>query len=151
MQLIDYIILYDKYFDLNNLILTEIVLKLGNKESRVNKIYFARFIVIAINHLVREVVLDRRGDKLYCWTQRKRVFQDLVRINMNSSIELSYPPLVQVFISTLSYSQPQSALPSAGMEGCNPTSSYPSSKTLQNQIQINHLISLSKDMVLQKP
>ena len=117
MQLIAYNILYDKYFDLSNLILTKIVLKLGNKESRVNKIYFFRFIMIAINHLVREIVLDREGDKLYCWTRSKRVFQDLVRISRNSSIELTYPPLVQVFIITLSSSQSQSALPLAAMDG----------------------------------
>ena len=104
-------------FDLSNLILTEIVLKLGNKESRANKIYFARFIMIAINHLVVKVILDREDDKLNCWTQSKRVFQDLVRINRNSSIELTYPPLVQVYISTLSSSQSQTALPSTAMEG----------------------------------
>ena len=119
MQLIAYSVLYDKYFDLSKLILTEIVLKLGNKESRVNKIYFARFIMIVINHLVREVVLDREGDKLNCWTQRKRVFQDLVRINKNSGIELAYPPLLQVYISTLSSYQSQSSLPSTAMEGDN--------------------------------
>ena len=117
MQLIPYNMLYDKYFDLSNLILTEIGLKLGKKESRENKIYFARFIMIAINHLVGEVVLDRVEDKLNCWTQSNRVFQDLVRIDRNSSIELTYPPLVQVFISTISSSQSQSALPSTTMEG----------------------------------
>ena len=53
MQLTVYSVLYDKYFDLSKLILTEIELKLGNKESRVNKIYFARFIMITINHLVQ--------------------------------------------------------------------------------------------------
>ena len=117
MQLIAYSILYDKYFDLSNLILTEIVLKLENKESRTNKIYFARFSMIAIKHLVGKVILDREDDKLNCWTQSKRVFQDLVRINRNSSIELTYPPLVQVYISTLSSSQSQTALPSTAMEG----------------------------------
>ena len=116
MQLIAYNILYDKYFDLRNLILTEIVLKLGNKESRVNRIYFARFIMMCINHLVKEVVLDRQEDKLNCWTQSKRVFQDLVRINRNSDIELAYPPAVQVYISTLTTSQPSKSLPSAAME-----------------------------------
>ena len=133
MQLIAYSILYDKYFDLSNLILTEIVLKLGNKESRTNKIYFSRFIMLAINHLVGEVILDREDDKLNCWTQSKRVFQDLVRINRNSSIELTYPPLVQVFISTLSTSsQSQNALPSAAMEGAiqhPPTQAAKPSKT----------------------
>ena len=68
MQLIAYSLLYDKYFDLSRVILTEIGSKLGNKESRANKIYFARFIMITINHLVKEVVLDRKEDKLNCWT-----------------------------------------------------------------------------------
>ena len=40
-----------------------------------------------------------------------------MRINRNSRIELTYPQLVQVFISTLSSSQSQSDLPSAAMEG----------------------------------
>ena len=66
MQLIAYSVLYDKYFDLIKLILTEIGLKLKNKESRVNKIYFSRFIMITINHLFQEVVLDREDDKLNC-------------------------------------------------------------------------------------
>ena len=117
MQLIAYIILYDKYFDLSNLILTEIALQLGNKESRVNRIYFARFIMMCINHLVKEVVLDRQEDKLNYWTQSKRVFQDLVRINRNSDIELAYPPVVQVYISTLTTSQHSNSLPSVAMEG----------------------------------
>ena len=117
MQLIAYSVLYDKYSDLSKIILTEIGSKLGNKESRVNKIYFARFIMITINHLVREVVLDRENDKLNCWTQSKRVFQDIVRINMNSGIELAYPPFVQVYISTPSYSISPNFLPSSAMEG----------------------------------
>ena len=45
------------------------------------------------------------------------MFQDLVRINRNSSIHLTYPPLVQVYISTISSSQSQTTLPSAAMEG----------------------------------
>ena len=117
MQLIVYSVLYDKYFDLSKIILTEIGSKVGNKESRVNKIYFARFIMITINHLVGEVVLDRENDKLNYWTQSKRVFQDLVRINRNSGIELAYPPFVQVYISTLSSSISPNSLPSTTMEG----------------------------------
>ena len=117
MQLIAYSVLYDKYFDLSKLILTEIGLKLGNKESRVNKFCFARFIMITINHLVTEVVLDREDDKLNCWTQSKRVFQDLVWINRNSCIELAYTPFFQVYISTLSCSNSPNSLPSSAMEG----------------------------------
>ena len=74
MQLIAYSVLYDKYFDLIKIVLTEIGSKLGNKGFRANKIYFSRFIMITINHLVREVVLDRANDKLNYWTQSKRVF-----------------------------------------------------------------------------
>ena len=57
--------------NLSNLILTKIVLKLGNKESRTNKIYFARFIMLAINHLVGEVTLDREDDKLNCLDSKR--------------------------------------------------------------------------------
>ena len=73
--------------------------------------------MIAINHLVKEVVLERAGDKLNCWTQSKRVFMDLVRINRHSWIGLSYPPFVHVYISSLSSSQPPTSLPSTAMEG----------------------------------
>ena len=110
---------FNKYFDLRKLILIEIGLKLGNKESRVNKIYFARFIMITINHLVKKVVLNREDEKLNCWIQRKRVFQDLARINRNSCIDLVYPSFVQVYISTLSSSQSPNSLPSTAMEGEN--------------------------------
>ena len=72
--------------------------------------------MITIYHLVREVVLDREGDKLNLWIQSKRVFQDLVRINRNSDIELAYPSLVQTYISTLSSSQSPNSLPSTAME-----------------------------------
>ena len=61
------------------------------------------------------------------------MFQDLVRINRNSSIELTYHPLVQVFISTLTTSsQSQNALPSAAMESAiqhPPTQAAKPSKT----------------------
>ena len=75
--------------------------------------------MITINHLVQEVVLDREDDKLNCWIQSKRVFQDLVRINRNSCIELAYHPLVRVYISTISSSQSPNSLPSTAMEGEN--------------------------------
>ena len=72
--------------------------------------------MMCINHLVKEVVLDRQEDKLNYWSQSKRVFQDLVRINRNADIELAYPPVVQVYIPTLTTTQPSNSLPSADME-----------------------------------
>ena len=69
------------------------------------------------NHLVREVVLDRENDKLNCWTQSKRVFQNLLRINKNSGVELAYHPFVQVYISTLSSSISPNSLSSMAMKG----------------------------------
>ena len=65
MQLIAYSLLYDQYFNLSNVILNKIGSKLGTKESRVNKIYFARFFMISINHLAKEVVLDKVDDQLH--------------------------------------------------------------------------------------
>ena len=75
--------------------------------------------MITINHLVKEVVLDMEDDKLNYWNQSKRVFQNLVRINGKSWIELAYPPFVQVYISTLSPSVSPNSLPSTAMEGAN--------------------------------
>ena len=75
--------------------------------------------MISFNHLVKEVVIDRKEDKLIYWTQSKRVFQDLVRINRNSDILLTYPPMDQVYISTLSTSQPPSYLHSTSMKDAN--------------------------------
>ena len=58
MQSVAYSIPYDKYFNFSTTIITEIGSRLGNKESRANnRIYFAIFILICINHLVKEVVL----------------------------------------------------------------------------------------------
>ena len=72
--------------------------------------------MMCINHLVKKVVLDSAEDQLPCWTQIKRVFIDLERINRHSEIGLTYPPFVHVFLSTLSSSQTQ-YLPSTTMEG----------------------------------
>ena len=71
MQLIAYSILYENYFNLSKVIMTEIGAKLGKIDSRTNKIYFARFIMLCINHLVEEVILDRAEYHLPCWTQSK--------------------------------------------------------------------------------
>ena len=84
--------------------------------------------MICFNHLVKEVVLYMKEDKLNCWTQSKRVFQDLVRINRISDILLTYPPMVQVYISTLPPSQPPSSLPSTAMKGANQNPSTQAAK-----------------------
>ena len=48
---------------------------------------------------------------------KQKGFRDLVRINRHSGIGLSYPPFVQVFVSTLFSYQSQTSLPSTAMEG----------------------------------
>ena len=107
MHLIPYNLLYDEYFTLSNVIINVIEAKLGKVASRENNIYFARFIMMCINHLVKKVELDSATDQLPCWTQSTRVFMVLVRINRHSGIGLTYPPFVQVFLSTLSSFQTQ--------------------------------------------
>lgn len=91
MQQITYSILFNKYFDLDKLLLNEVIVKLGNKENKTNHIYNARFIMLVINHFVKETEINRMEDTLECWVQNKKVFKDLLRINLYSSLSLIYP------------------------------------------------------------
>ena len=67
MQLISYNFLHDQYFNLSNMSINEMGAKLGKLASRANKFYFARFIVLCINHLVKDVTIDNAEDQLICW------------------------------------------------------------------------------------
>lgn len=94
MQQITYDILFDRYFDLSNLFLNELVVKLENKENRSNIFIYARFIMIIINHFVKEIEINRKEDTIYCWVRNERVFKYHERINLHplyhSSIHHSY-------------------------------------------------------------
>ena len=118
IQEIDYGILYNHFHNLRETIIIEIRTNLGNIESRSKNIYYARFILLIANHVAPTLVLDHTENQLACWVQNKRLFKDLVRINLHEGTQLRMPQVIQVFPST-----PLSnlnALPSfSAMEGVN--------------------------------
>ena len=62
--------------------------------------------------------MDQPENKLVCWVQNKRLFKDLVRINLHEGSQLRMPQVIHVFLSSSSLSQ--TSLPSsAAIEGVN--------------------------------
>ena len=79
------------YYNLGETILIEIGTKLGNIESRSKNIYYARFIMLIDKHVAPTMVMDQPEKQLACWVQNKRLFKDLVRINLHEGTELRMP------------------------------------------------------------
>ena len=118
IQEIAYGVLYNHFHDLGELLIIEIGTKLGNIESRSKNIYYARFIMLIANHVVPNLVVDQPENQLVCWVQNKRLFKDLVRINLHEGTQLRMPQVIHVFLSSSLISQ--NSLPStAAMEGVN--------------------------------
>lgn len=85
-----YMVLYDSYFNIGDLILCEIAVKLGSSNNRPKDIYYARFLMIIANHLNENLVIANPYRKWNCWVQSKRVISELMRMNHNSDVESSY-------------------------------------------------------------
>ena len=118
IQEIVYEILYNQFYNLGETVIIEIGTKLGNIESRSKNIYYARFIILLANNVAPTLVLDHPENQLACWVQNKRLFKDLVRINLHEGKQLTMPQVIQVFLSTTLSNL--SVLPSsAAMEGVN--------------------------------
>ena len=117
IQEIAYGILYNHFHNLGETLLNEIGTKLGTMESRGKNMYYARFIRLIANHVAPNLVMEHPENKLDCWVQNKRLFKDLVRINLHEGTELRMPLVIQVFLSSLSnlHSLPSST----AMEGVN--------------------------------
>ena len=58
--------------------------------------YFARFLMIIANHLIKNLAIAQPDNKLECWVQSKRVCCDLLRILVNQQVPLKLPLLMQV-------------------------------------------------------
>ena len=72
--------------------------------------------MLLANHVAPEMVVNHPKNTLTCWVQNKRLFKDLVRINLHEGTELRLPQVIQVFLST--NISTLSALPSSvAMEG----------------------------------
>ena len=91
MQTMFHMLLTDEYFNICDLVLYEIVAKLGPHVDRPRNIYFARFLMIIANHLVKNLVIAQPDNTLDCWLQSKRVCSDLMRIVPNDQVPLSLP------------------------------------------------------------
>ena len=100
IQEIAYAILYNHFHDLGELIIIEIGTKLGNIESRSKNIYYARFIMLIANHVAPNLVVNHPQNQLTCWVQNKRLFKDLVRINLHEGTQLRMPQVIHVFLSS---------------------------------------------------
>ena len=118
IQEIAYGVLYNHFHDLRELIIIEIGTNLGNIESRSKNIYYAKFIMLIANHVVPNLVVDQPENQLACWVQNKRLFKDLVRINLHEGTQLRMPQVIQVFLSSSLISQNSFPL-YADMEGVN--------------------------------
>ena len=111
VQEITYGVLYNHLHNLGETILNEIGFKLGNNVSRPRNFYFAKFIMLLTKHVAPEMVINHPENKLICWVQNKRLFKDLVRINLHEGTELRLPQVIHVFLSTNTYTL--NALPSS--------------------------------------
>ena len=121
MQSMFYMLMTDDYYNIGDLVLFEIVAKLGPHEGRPNNVYFARFLMMIANHLVKNLVIAQPENKLDCWVQSKRVCGDLMRILANDQVPLSLPSLMQVPSISISPSNPQySSFSSTAMEVVHP-------------------------------
>ncbi|KAK1375405.1 hypothetical protein POM88_031598 [Heracleum sosnowskyi] len=119
-------LLNDRYFDLGSMVLNELAAKLGNKRTRNKNIYFARFIMLLANHVVKDLVIANPTNKMVCLVQNRRVLEDLNRKDLNNNVEMVYLPIIeanqvmQVSSITTATSQPPISLPSsATMETVN--------------------------------
>ena len=134
IQTMFHMLLTDEYFNIGDLVLFEIVAKLGPLEDRPRNIYFARFLMIIANHLVKNLVIAQPDNKIDCWVQIKRVYGDLMIILANEQVHLSLPSLMQV--------------PSAPITSSNPHISSTSSAAMKvEHLQESHLKLISLDLV----
>ena len=99
IQEIAYGVLYNHFRDLGELLIIKIGTKLGNIESRLKNIYYARFIMVIANHVAPNLVVDQPENKLVCWVQNKRLFKDLVRINLHEGYSAEDAPGNTVYFS----------------------------------------------------
>ena len=47
--------------------------------------------MLIANHVAPNLVIEHPENKLDCWVQNKRLFKDLVRINLHEGTELRMP------------------------------------------------------------
>ena len=74
--------------------------------------------MLLANHVAPELVINHPENKLTCWVQNKRLFKDLVRINLHEGTKLRMPHVIKVFLSS-SLSNLSSLPSTTAMKGVN--------------------------------
>ena len=59
-----YMLVSDRYFNFSNYVMLELGTRLGNKANRPNNIYYARFFMMLVNHLIENIVVENSTNKL---------------------------------------------------------------------------------------
>ncbi|KAL1815699.1 hypothetical protein ACET3Z_018273 [Daucus carota] len=90
-----YMYLTNEYFNFGGLMIQEIGEKLGDKTERPRNIYYVRFLMMLANHLDEKLVITNKEAKLPSFVQEKRVFKDLLRMNLYPSLEVVYLPIME--------------------------------------------------------
>ncbi|KAL8114648.1 hypothetical protein AgCh_021492 [Apium graveolens] len=90
-----YMLVTDKFYNFSDLVLFELVFKLGELAKRGKNVYYARFFMLLANHLCEEIVLENPNNKLVCWVQERRLIVDLNRANHHKDVPMFYFPVMQ--------------------------------------------------------
>ena len=114
-----YMFLTNEYYNFGTLMIHEIGEKLCDKVDRLRNIYYVRFLMMLANHVDDKLVISNKEAKLPSFVQEKRVFKDLLRMNLYPSLEVVYLPIMEagkekeVFGFPSTPSQPSTSLLSA--------------------------------------
>ena len=114
--------LTNEYFNFGGLMMQEIGEKLGDRVYRPKNMYYVRFLMMLANHVDDKLVITNQPAKLESWVQEKRIFMELLRMNLYPDVEVNYQPIMEPgnegkifgFPSTLA--QPPTSLFSATMD-----------------------------------
>ncbi|KAL8093469.1 hypothetical protein AgCh_035374 [Apium graveolens] len=85
----------DKYFNFSDMIMFELGYKLGELNKRGKSVYYARFFMMIVNHLIEKIVIENPTNKLNCWVQERRIIADLNRAIHHKEVPLFYFPIME--------------------------------------------------------
>ncbi|KAK1397671.1 hypothetical protein POM88_007534 [Heracleum sosnowskyi] len=93
-------LLTDNYYNFSTQLMYELGAKLGDKKTRKNNIYYARFLMMLANHVSpTPLVISNPNSKFDCFVQEKRVLTDILRLNHNGDVPMVYLPVIEVTLS----------------------------------------------------
>jgi len=91
-------LIYGTYFNMGEVIFYEIASKLETTERK--NVYFARFLQLCINNIAQEKGIIFAGETQECHLQHRRIFSDLVRIDLHKERSTVFPSRVSSFLQS---------------------------------------------------